>query len=564
MYFKYPCGANVINLQVNCLFKEIAMLRYSRTVRAFSNIAAVILLLPASGDVLAQSSTATSALNLIENSVIEYSTDGGETYSQRPPIVGPRETARIMIRAAFDFDHPIYPSSAVSWPYAVLELSHGIIASYQTMSFALNGNTIETPLEGMTYRTFPAISAQLLKRGQNVLTGEITVRNRSRENSLTFAPHMSLVPLECRDLRFQTGPILGAFGRDYFSLTCRTNMPAQVSVFRIEDSAIPGERRRMELVIKSEMGLIHRFRVPRSRIRTEDKETYLVSAERDGHVVGNLVQPSAPYEGRLRFVAVGDSRTYPERWRSVAAAIAGSGADLFIHVGDMVASGVRDWEWDEQFWNPARSLLSRTPIYAVIGNHERSAPLFDELLYAPAEDGRARNWSQEMMGVLLIGIDGQQDWSAGSENVGWLEEVLSRSGAKFIFFFTHYPSWSSAGHGSLDEEGVPDERPVREGREVIMPLLEKYGATAFIAGHDHDYERSEPPGGVTVIITGGGGAPSYEKEEDAERQNPYSEVFASVLHYCLFEIEGETCTMKAFTPGGDIIDTRTWTARRPR
>ena len=35
--------------------------------------------------------------------------------------------------------------------------------------------------------------------------------------------------------------------------------------------------------------------------------------------------------------------------------------------------------------------------------------------------------------------------------------------------------------------------------------MKKYVHTAFIAGHDHDYERSEPPDGVTVIVSGGAG-----------------------------------------------------------
>jgi hypothetical protein len=96
---------------------------------------------------------------------------------------------------------------------------------------------------------------------------------------------------------------------------------------------------------------------------------------------------------------------------------------------------------------------------------------------------------------------------------------------------------------------------------VILPLLAKYRATAMIAGHDHNYQRSEPPEGVTVIVTGGAGAPLYEKSQEAEKQNPYSQAFAAVLHYCLFVIEGDACTMQALTPEGETLDTRIWRAR---
>ena len=44
--------------------------------------------------------------------------------------------------------------------------------------------------------------------------------------------------------------------------------------------------------------------------------------------------------------------------------------------------------------------------------------------------------------------------------------------------------------------------------------MKKYHATAFISGHDHDYERSEPPGGVTVIVSGGARAPALPEDDD--------------------------------------------------
>ena len=432
------------------------------------------------------------------------------------------------------------------------------------INFFINGRPIGIPLEGMAYRTIPAIDAGFLRSGQNSLTGEVDVRNSSRERSLTLSLDMKLIALRSSDLQFQTGPLLGAYDSDYFSVTCRTNMPADVFIYRSNVPGTLGAGGRIENLAISETGLIHRLRVPRPNDQSEEPVKYVLAAERDGHLVEFELNPVFPGGNTLRFIATGDSRTNPDRWQIVTEAISGVEAELMIHMGDFVTSGERDWEWDEQFWAPAQSLLSRMPFYVVIGNHEKQAPLYDELIYSPSEDGRAHNWYQEKKGVLLIGVDGQQDWSAGSDNEKWLEEVLARSESRFIFLSTHYPAWSSAGHGSVDEDGIPDERTVRESRDVIMPLLQKYNAAAMIAGHDHTYERSEPPGGVSVIIAGGGGAPSYAMEEDAERQNPHSVVFASVLHYCLFEVIGDTCTMQVFTPDGEVIDTKTWKARGSR
>lgn len=524
----------------------------------------LLVLVAVSRPIEAQQQQTGSRLNLLEDSVVEFSFDAGFSYSSQPPVIGPRESARFLIRSTFTYNPAGDPDSEDESSYTVLEFTPGGNLDNRRISVFLNGTPIEIPMEGMAYRTIPAIDAGILRRGLNSLTGEFDVRNSSRERSMTLSLDMKLIALRSSDLQFQTGPILGAYDSDYFSVTCRTNMPADVFVYRSDVPGTLGADRRIEYLSISETGLIHRLRVPRPIDHSEEPVKYVLAAERDGHLINYELSPVFPAGDNFRFIVTGDSRTNPDRWQTVSEAISRVEAELMIHVGDFVTSGERDWEWDEQFWAPAQSLLSRMPFYVVIGNHERQAPLYDELIYSPSEDGRDHNWYQEKKGVLLIGLDGQKDWSAGSDNEKWLEEVLAGSNARFIFLATHYPAWSSAGHGSVDENGIPDERPVRESREVVMALLEKYQAAAMIAGHDHTYERSEPPGGVSVIIAGGAGAPSYAIVEDAERQNPHSMVFASVMHYCLFEVNGDTCTMQAFTLDGEIIDTKTWKARGSR
>ena len=77
----------------------------------------------------------------------------------------------------------------------------------------------------------------------------------------------------------------------------------------------------------------------------------------------------------------------------------------------------------------------------------------------------------------------------------------------------NYPAYSSGLHGSVNEEGVPTEATARYARDVIVPLLEKHGVTAMFASHDHNYERSVLPSGLTCITTGGAGALLREKSE---------------------------------------------------
>jgi len=484
-------------------------------------------------------------VDLLRDIAWQYSRDGGKTFSDQPGEIGPKDA--VLARAEFD-------SSDVPSP-AWLELSHELPGSVQA-AFRLNGQALQGPLEGMNYRTIPALDAGMLRKGRNAL--EATLKAAKAKPPPPATVRASLCLMLPAHLRFQTAPVLGCVGADYFTVSCRTNLPAKVTIGHIRTS---GAKVGMLSVDGESFGLIHRFRV---KVNGADSYDYQLDAAAGGaaraSASGRVVVP-APGKP-LRFVALGDNRTNVKDWAQVASAARAVGGALTIHVGDMVTAGRNDWEWDEQFFAPAAELFAAAPLFPVIGNHEQSAPLYDAFFAVPDGDAKARSWAQQVGDVLLIGIDGRADWSADSANARWLEAQLAGAKAKFIFLVNHYPAWTSGGHGGLDAEGKPKELATRQGQEVIFPLLQKYRATALIAGHDHLYERSEPPGGVSHIITGGAGAPLRGKAKDAEKQNPHSKVFASTLHYCVFDVRDDRCEMKVFTPDGQLLDQRAWDARK--
>ena len=490
----------------------------------------------------------TEPIDLLTGAKWSYSLDGGKTFSATPPTIKARTTVHIQARTEFDV--------ADTAGLVVLELTPNLpTRSRHYLKFFLNDKQIKPQMEGMNYKTYRAIDAKMLKAGKNILSAKIRLRNQSKDKDYQLKIAMRLAALKAEHLKIQTGPILGAFGKDYFTVVVRTNMPATGTLHLFSTAAI---KHPPSKVMKTPAGLIHRFRVEgRERYHTG----YNLRLSCRGISITHCGGP-VPYPYQLRFVAMGDSRTYPKKWAKVADAVLKAKPDLVVFSGDMVNRGRNDWEWDEHFVANAQKLLATIPFYAVIGNHEHNAPVYPELFYTPGKGGRARTWSQEINGVLLIGIDGEKDFSAGSENYKWLEKTLVESKAKFIFAFNHYPAWSSSSHGRLDKEtSRPREKTVRQAQDVLVPLLTKYKAAAYICGHDHCYERSELPGGLTHVISGGAGAPLRKKAENAEKQNPHSKVFASVLHYCIIEIKGDTCTMKAVTPDGKVIDTREWKAR---
>ena len=460
----------------------------------------------------------------------------------------------------------------VAYPprYASLDLLHRMNPQYK-MRFTLNGHEIRPPLEGMLYKAIPGIDASWLVEGRNVLTTRITSTpparaGRSPQSSTKDAefqpPKMKLLALQPTDLEIITGPVLGISEDRKLAVTCRTNMLARVTLSA--EGTVPGRvRTAKKIKSTSPAGLFHHFTLEGISPRSLRYELEARTPDGGGSAkLGPWTTTAQSQAGRLRFVALGDNRSNPDKWAAVAAAALAAKPDLVVHTGDLVSQGRLDWYWADQFFNPAKELLATAPFYPVIGNHEGEAPLYYELFPFLSPQARPAYWRQAVDGVLLIGIDGEADWSAGGDNAKWLEESLAGSKARFIFLITHYPAWSSSQHGRLEANSdKPAERPVRQAREVIMPLLAKYHATAMIAGHDHNYQRSEPPEGVTVIVTGGAGAPLYKESAEASRQNPYSKTFADVLNYCVFTVDGGVCTMQALTPDGKVLDTRTWTQR---
>lgn len=506
--------------------------------------------------------------NLLAGARWEYSADRGKTWDARPVVVPGGKAMAVYARTTFEVDDPS--------PFATLEFTPGA-PPRQRQLYYLNGELLRAPMRGMYYKTIPAIPPERLKSGTNELTAKIGIDNRppARYPDMKMPPVVlrlktRLAGLECKHLRIHSGPVLGAFGDDYFTVTCRTNMPVPVKllVAELDPAGRPGAGSTPRQVV-SPAGLIHRFRVDKPTSVTE-VEYRLEAGCGDSTISTEAYRARLPSfaagggrDRTLRIVAMGDSRTNTAQWARVAAAVTRERPDLVVFSGDMVGRGRDDWRWEEHYFGPAREFFATIPHYPVIGNHEEKAPLYPLLFYTPGADGLATNWSQQIGDVLLIGIEGRDDWSPYSENVQWLDGVLSAARARFVFFFSHYPAWTTGKHGELDgDTGLPAEYEVLASQYVIVPLLRKHKVTAMIVGHDHMYERSELPGGLTHIISGGAGAPLRGQSRQAEEQNPHSKVCRTRLHYCILEVKGDTCTMKAVGLDGKVFDTRTWKARQ--
>ncbi len=428
----------------------------------------------------------------------------------------------------------------------------------------LNGRPIPVPFEPMRYRTVPAVPVSMLRPGENELTlgwdETESARGGRVEGLRSFqgSGHATRLRAEGRlfgltpaDARIRTGPILGCAGPRFFTVACRTNMPAAVRL------AVAGRDQ------VSEPGLSHRFRVAGLEPGAE-ADYRLAPAEAEGAAARTGSARTPPAGPPFEFAVLGDSATRTDVWREIAAAVAARRPALAVFTGDMVSGGTRDWIWDERFLGPAPELFASVPFYPIAGNHDESGELVRQIFVTPDGEpgppGGGLNWAQEIGGALFVGLDGAADWTPGGALAAWLAARLAGTEARFIFAFDHFPAWSSANHGRLDDDGLPAEPPCRAARETIVPLLAEHGAAALFAGHDHCYERSELPEGPTLVTTGGAGSYLYRNRGDPE-QNPHSAVFASRFHYCLVRVEAEGASLEAVALNGEVLDRRTWPPR---
>lgn len=125
----------------------------------------------------------------------------------------------------------------------------------------------------------------------------------------------------------------------------------------------------------------------------------------------------------------------------------------------------------------------------------------------------------------------------------WLENALNASKSRWKIVVGHHPIYSSGEHGM--NKGL---------KQSLEPLLVKYKADLYLAGHDHDYERFKPLQGVQHIVSGGGGA--YLR--NFETPLPGSLIRLKAHHFLSFELKDGHLRMTVIDKTGKTIDQADW------
>ncbi|MCX6866026.1 MAG: metallophosphoesterase [Verrucomicrobia bacterium] len=479
--------------------------------------------------------------NLLEGMPVLVTADKAVETNNWVPSVTFDKATRHDLRLRVEFNVAEIPSG----PVLTLKKPPHIAA------WTLNGQALVGPPKDMFYPELEGVPTAALKVGKNRLEAGFSVNVYPRDGKLSPINsgdiRLDLRPGDVRKFDIRTGPVLGAAGTDYFTLGCRTRMPAVVTLH------CDGR------TWKSKPGVIHKLRA--DGLREGREYEYKLVAELAG---GGATASSGPWKvktlpgkGPVTFVALGDARNNPKIWGRISGQAMKFEPAFVIHTGDIIGNG-NDYEaWDREFAEPAAKFLATIPCFYTFGNHENNVSMLYQFFGFP-EEGKG-NYTQIVGPVQLFAMNRFENWGKNSGNLVNMEKQLAASKSPFIIAFTHPPAWSSGSHGN---------DPL--GKDTHFPIFDKYGVTALIAGHDHCYERSEP-GGTTMLIAGGGGAHLYNSER--AKDNPHSQIFRSEYNFLVFKADDRKCELKAYTYGGlntpdnqrklELVDTRIWDARKP-
>jgi acid phosphatase len=229
----------------------------------------------------------------------------------------------------------------------------------------------------------------------------------------------------------------------------------------------------------------------------------------------------------LDFLVVGDwGRNGTEHQREVAAQMgrtaASRGPRCVISVGDnFYEDGVQssaDPQWRTSFEEVYKARSLQVPWYVALGNHDYRGVPQAQIDYSEASprwrmparyfkvSGRdlgaahvdlfvidtsplVHKYREQVHSVIAANVAGQ-DVSA---QMRWLEAQLAASSAPWKLVIGHHTIYA----GGIDHEDTP------ETKELIVPLLKKYGVQAYIHGHEHNLQHIRR-GGVDYVCSGAG------------------------------------------------------------
>lgn len=252
------------------------------------------------------------------------------------------------------------------------------------------------------------------------------------------------------------------------------------------------------------------------------------------------VLPSVPVDTVTRIAIAGDTGTGPGSAIEQTVAVMADqdrqrDYDGLILLGDLIyPEGDADQVRSRITGVFAPLLRGGTRLLPVLGNHDYESGEQGDILAATGQDS---SWYVGQVGLIrVVVLDTEQIDNPAQTN--WLSQTLaSPTDAAWTVVVMHKPAYSAGYHGS--DQDI---------QQRWVPLFEQYRVPLVMAGHDHDYQRSEPIDGVTYIVTGGAATLREAGQED------FTAVSVSTLHYVDLIADRDRLILRAINQDGMLVD----------
>lgn len=274
----------------------------------------------------------------------------------------------------------------------------------------------------------------------------------------------------------------------------------------------------------------------------------------DGTVLeeGLSFRTNKPAGQPFRFVVFGDSGVGSEAQRRIAQRVEKADPDFIIHTGDLIYNAGERMNYPLGFFEPYGNLIRRIGFYPSLGNHDVGVldgqPYLDTFWLpdnGPPELSRGRNYWFEYGDALFVALDSNAPlWRMSEVIAPWLEHTLRNSTKMWKFVYFHHPPYAAGARSESDGDSIK----VRRG---LVPVFERTLPDLVFVGHDHNYARKRPIGGVRYIVSGAGGAGLYEKRHDYG----LNEAFYNKRHsFTVVDIDGTRLTLRQINDEDKIVD----------
>lgn len=360
------------------------------------------------------------------------------------------------------------------------------------------------------------------------------------------------------ELKFVVKPYLQMATKESIIVSWETSRPATTDVKFGEDEKLSGHQ------TGNPEKLVHHVEL--TGLRENTQYFYQAgSASSDGQKIASdtftfqtACDESTPYA----FAVISDTQGNPKVSGPIAKMAWEQRPSFLIHPGDLVSTGTNDSHWTQHFFASMHPLISRVPMYPVLGNHEMNARNYYDYMMLPSPE---YFYQFQYGNAHFFMIDSNKKVDPESEQYKWLDEALASSNSQWKFVVHHHPPYSSDenDYGNLwkTNKSTRGDARVRQ----ITRLYDKHGVDIVFNGHIHSYERTWPVrngkpvlltkanrnAGTIYMITGGGGG-------SLETPGPYRPPFQNNVkrghHYVMVHVNGGQLELKSFDLEGRLFD----------